>query len=506
MPCVGNTSSLAGHLSREHKDETQKDVAKPQQPTLQSIMFRASAPLAKAKRAAIDSALTNYIIHSLAPIKTVEKPHFKAFVQELEPRYQVPCARTVSKHLKDRYEDEKANIMGKIRAVNNVSLTHDSWTSVATENFETVTCHLIDDSWAMKSFVLQTTKVEGSHNADNIGKFMVHVKEKWCLPEITVVTDNASVEVKAFSDLGWPRFACIGHTLNLVVRGALKEKTITRLISKGRNLVSYFHHSPQATTHLEEKQRLLGKGEESQVYKLMNDVPTRWNSTLDMLERLTLLMAPLHALCADPNVKVKDIRSNLFNFEEEQIVEDVIQILKPFKKATEMLSSESTPTLSYVFPTLLKLNSTLGEGSGEETSQVTALKESMKQDLKKRTQNDLPRYQMASALDPSTKAMVLGQCPDIKQRLIDEARNIQVAPLKPKEEHLSEGEAEEQPPLPSVSGLQVKTEKPEIPSFVASNFITSSKKLSSLNNSFALEVSLANKDNLTPVFSEIAFR
>lgn len=107
----------------------------------------------------------------------------------------------------------------------------------------------------MNGNVLQTTKIDGPHTSENIGIYLESVKSTWGLPEIIAVTDNASVEVKTFRDLGWVRIGCIGHTLNLVVRDALKGKSVSRLVAKGRNLVSSFHRSPLATGFLDEKQR-----------------------------------------------------------------------------------------------------------------------------------------------------------------------------------------------------------------------------------------------------------
>lgn len=57
-----------------------------------------------------------------------------------------------------------------LKAVSDVALTHDSWTSIATQSFDAVTVHFIDQEWNLKSAVLQTKKFDGSHTAENISK------------------------------------------------------------------------------------------------------------------------------------------------------------------------------------------------------------------------------------------------------------------------------------------------------------------------------------------------
>lgn len=51
-----------------------------------------------------------------------------------------------------------------------VAITHDGWTSCATESYDTITAHFINQNWELRSAVLQTIKVEGSHTSENIAE------------------------------------------------------------------------------------------------------------------------------------------------------------------------------------------------------------------------------------------------------------------------------------------------------------------------------------------------
>ena len=86
-----------------------------------------------------------------------------------------------------------------------VSLTRDSWTSLANDNYETRTIHYINWDWEMRNRALQTEKIVGSHTSEAIKGALEATKLKWQLPEITALPDYASNEVKAFILLGWRR-------------------------------------------------------------------------------------------------------------------------------------------------------------------------------------------------------------------------------------------------------------------------------------------------------------
>ena len=314
----------------------------------------------------------------------------------------MPSRKTLLKILTDRYETTSQRIADEVKGMD-VCITHDSWTSLNTESYETVTCSYINDQWQLKCRVLATQQVEGSHTSENIASCLTKVKATWQLGNLVAVTDNASNEIKAFRILSWPRHSCMGHNINLVVNVGLK--LVARLVAKGRSIVSYFHRRPMAMGLLFGKQKLL-LPKEQQDHKLITDCPTRWNSLLDMLQRLTEQTAPLHALAVDPSFKAgADLKTKLFDFSEQSRIDSVITVLKPFNLATVLLSAEKTPTLSLVLPCLLKMEQCLVVEENDPPV-IVQMKEAMAANLQKRFSKDEDdMYRLASLLDPRTKAL-----------------------------------------------------------------------------------------------------
>lgn len=286
--------------------------------------------------------------------------------------------------------------------------------------------------------------MEGSHTSENIAKEIEKVKTDWNLPNCVAVSDNAANEKKAFDILKWVRFGCYGHRINLIVRHSLSESAVSRLIGKGRKLVTFFHQSSSVNDLLMGKQKLLMSNE--MPLKLILDVVTRWNSTYTMLERINKLVPAIVATANDAQISKSastSIQNFSFSFEEQALSEKLVCLLGPFQKATESVSSETNPTLHKVLPILLALDKCIATNDDDPPS-VAAVKNTMKRELEKRTQ-DTDLALLACALNPFTKNLrfledsfktkaqelleqqctevyhELGSCVKIKQELTEEA-------------------------------------------------------------------------------------
>jgi len=81
------------------------------------------------------------------------------------------------------------------------------------------------------------------------------------------------------------------------------------------------------------------------VLKLKQDVSTRWNSTLTMLERLLEVKDPLTVV----SLSIKQCPTMPTN-DQWTVIEDMVMLLKPFETLTVQLFYEHKPTLGKVIP------------------------------------------------------------------------------------------------------------------------------------------------------------
>lgn len=135
----------------------------------------------------------------------------------------------------------------------------------------------------MQNHVLQTREFNEAHTGQNLALRLRNVCHEWKIEEKNpaLVTDNARNMILAGAGAEMePYVQCIAHTLNLSSQNALRVEIVSALLVKIRMQVTFFHKSAKASEALKEMQiHFYLKN-----HKLVHDVSTRWNSSLDMVE------------------------------------------------------------------------------------------------------------------------------------------------------------------------------------------------------------------------------
>lgn len=134
---------------------------------------------------------------------------------------------------------------------------------------------------------------------------------------------------------------CVVHTLQLVVHLLNKEAGIKRVLDKARSLVKLFRKSSVATQKIIDECGLI----------VLNDCPTRWSSTYNMVARLLRVK---DCLCKVANEMGWD---SLLSSEWQKL-RSLHELLLPFAEHTQTLQSD-TMSMSLVVPALFDLLSHL---------------------------------------------------------------------------------------------------------------------------------------------------
>ncbi|CAH2007669.1 unnamed protein product [Acanthoscelides obtectus] len=300
-------------------------------------------PLSAAREKKINHLILKLIIKDLQPFSIVEDSGFIELINYLEPNYPIPSRYMLSSGLLDaQFTLVKEKLKDELKRASHICLTTDGWTSRATTSYQAVTAHyILGDIWEMRSALLGCFECQERHTADYIKQELIHLVTDWEINDkiFVCVTDNASNMKAAIRLTGWEHFPCVAHTYNLIVQASLQ--TIQEPIKKVKCIVEYFHRSSIATKKLYAVQEQLKPGQKP--LKLIMDVITRWNSTLDMLERVANLQEPIEAAIGLLHNPVENLSEN-----EWRILPEVVKILKPFKQLTEEFSSENEVTISKI--------------------------------------------------------------------------------------------------------------------------------------------------------------
>ena len=277
----------------------------------------------------MDRAIEDHVVQGLHALSVVDEPSFENILKVAEPRYVVPSRGTVVNRLKQRYESMTRQLVLTILTVQFCAITHDAWTSLATQSFCAITIHFITKDWQLKSLCLETKNMPERHTAENLAANLQDAQNRWKFKTPIAVSDNAANEVKAFKLLNWTRISCFGHNLNLVVKASLQIPEISELISKCRRVAEFFHRSPNSSHVLKRKQQAL-LDESKWDLKVIHDVSTRWNSTLDMIQRIVILIPAINAAFQEEELK-KSSAKHVFSVDDQQSLEKIIKVQNHLK-------------------------------------------------------------------------------------------------------------------------------------------------------------------------------
>ena len=354
------------------------------------------------------------VVDDMLPIVTVEHKGFRNLISYPAPTFPIPSRRSITARLEAKYDELKAKAVPLLGgdSCQGVALITVMWTSIATEGYIGVIAHYIDQSWCLRSLVLSTEAIEERHTAVNISQRMTEISTEWKIADKVeaIVQDNAVNMVLAATlvdeRLDWSHVACVGHTLQLSINDGLKEATISKMVRIARKIVGHFNHSALACSKLHDVEEQQGR---KKLLNLVQDVPTRWNSTFLMLDRLVLLSNAVTAvLDGEKDTSRLKLSGTLWDLGKE-----VVGVLTPLQMATTVLRMDTNTLLSCVYPVVHGLvNQHLVVRDGDSVP-VQKLKERVPSDLEERfhlqpaEDADVYVAWLASALDPRFKQFVL---------------------------------------------------------------------------------------------------
>jgi len=296
-------------------------------------------------------AIALFVAKDLRPINIIKGEGFKQFAQHLinigtkYPNVPIddilPSDTTVRNHITIVYNNIRQNLLNEFSKVNAVGITCDHWSyEILKVNYLTITAQYIKESQTFSRVLATISTLNKTANTTKsevntiINDFKLNDVIKY------YVTDNASSMILAFSEEVW--FGCSAHNINLIHKHTFEKlknlpnmNKINSLIDSSKELVTYFKQS----------------GLQNKLNNtLKQSIDIRWDSKLAMLESIrdNLLNIKEVALTNSKIMeKIVDIN--------DQVLNDLISLLKPFYDLRLTLCQESGPTFHLVLPTKQKM-------------------------------------------------------------------------------------------------------------------------------------------------------
>lgn len=361
--------------------------------------FLKTKKLNDAKKKEIANMQLYFIARDLRPVDVTEGDGFLKFCQylintgsdygKLKITDVLSSRRTIMRTvIPQKVEEIKESIRREIGKTH-VSLTSDLWTDdFKKRSYLTLTGHLINDNFDLKSFVFGTREFEDQKTGENIINFVSNMLKEYVvntdefLIKSIIVTDNGANIVSAFRS--YKRLSCACHNLNLIVHDIIKcfPGEVLGTVESIKKLVKYFKQS----------------GLNSKLSKsLKQDVATRWNSLFIMLNSVDEMYDEIqHILCEAKQLnRLVDI--------DVAILKMLLKFLNLFKDCSEHLSAENNCTINEVLLWHIKLNKHCND-EPEDSDILKDLKQIARNSIKKRFIID-DLHKIGLFLDPNFKSL-----------------------------------------------------------------------------------------------------
>ena len=343
------------------------------------------------------------IVTDLKPFNIVSDPGFLNYSKLLDPRFTVGTAMYYRRLLDKAYIKGKEKVQQKLAAAQpaSVSIQLDGW-SQHHHGYMGLMANFINEDWRRAKVCLACAPFDISHTGENVARWVEMECDKWGITEDVgvVTTDTAAnmIKMAQYLPMNFFHCGCLNHILQLVIKDELFEKpSIKALIKTCRHICTFANQSVQLSQSVVTKQIEAGK-EKSQCLLLLQDVPTRWNSSFLMLQRFLLLQPVIRDILLDQQWQ-KKLDVNLTNA-DWTLMEKVVKVLEIFFEATVRFSSSSA-CISEVIPTVTGLLFTLSSEARDDHG-VKDFKRKLKASMVERlgAKEELESYSIATLLDP----------------------------------------------------------------------------------------------------------
>lgn len=394
VPKGGGTGSLHNHLKLKHPaiyaqlKEPTTTASENSNSILKFVQPNPTAKMETLTQETFQLKLISHVICSNQPFTLVEEVEFRKLLNYClgsnSTTIKIPkSANTMKKWIEDFYVEQLSELQEEIlQNTSRISFVIDCWTSSNQQPFQGVVANYIDSNWNLRTQVIDLTIMEGEHTGVNIAGSFAHVLDLFSLWDklLSVTTDNASNMDTFFREFqklcstkNLPflekdcRVRCLAHIMNLacqdIITSADTETSAEEIESDDENDEDFNQNfsgtGAQAEEFLLEKLRKGVAGirkspQRREIFKmkcalaklpiktLILDVKTRWNSTFWMMHRCQELRIPYDATIKS----VPKLKKYSLSDHEWARISDLVQLLNPFREATEMISNAHSPTLS----------------------------------------------------------------------------------------------------------------------------------------------------------------
>ncbi|XP_038719302.1 zinc finger BED domain-containing protein RICESLEEPER 2-like isoform X2 [Tripterygium wilfordii] len=326
----------------------------------------------------VRDSIAHFILMHEHPFSIVEQEGFNLIMKNSSHEY-IPYTRiTTQSDCMEEYDKEKKKLKSLLKNVSKICLTTDTWRSCQQIEYMVVTGHFVDANWKLQKRVLNFVNIPPPRGGVDIADALFKCMTEWGIENkvYSLSVDNASYNDVAIRTLKNTflrnkklildgklfHVRCCAHILNLLVQDGIAA--IDDVIYNVRESVKFLKNSEARFLKFTEIVKQL----QLPARKLILDVPTRWNSTFEMLS-LALKFKDAFFIFKER----EPLYHNLPTEEEWERVENVCQILSVFNTITNLIWGSDYPTSNLFLSEMYRVKEILQKRAMDNNIYIKAM-------------------------------------------------------------------------------------------------------------------------------------
>lgn len=343
------------------------------------------------------------------PLHMVEHPGFVAFVQNLQPRFDMVSFSTVQGDCVATYLREKQGLQKLIEGIpGRICLTLDLWNSSQTTGYMFLTGHFIDTEWKLHRKILNVVMEPYPDSDSAFGHAVSACLSDWSMEgKLFSLTINQPLSEAGIGNLRSLLSlknslmlngqllvgSCLARTLSSIAVEALK--TAHETVRKIRDSVKYVKTSESHEDKFNElKQRL----QVPSMKTLALDDQTRWNTSYEMLVSASELKEVFSCLDASDSGYIEAPSAEIW-----KQVEILCTYLKLLFDSATILTGPSISTTNVFFHEVWKIQLELARGVQSDDPFISNLTKPMQEKFDKYWKDCCLVLAIAVVMDPRFK-------------------------------------------------------------------------------------------------------
>ncbi|XP_043503911.1 E3 SUMO-protein ligase ZBED1-like isoform X2 [Polistes fuscatus] len=371
----------------------------------------------------LSDAIAEFIIMDLQLPEVVEGHGFQRLVATLRSPCEIPSKKKLEEEIIPKiYDTFRESVTASFACMNNdVGLTIEEWKSNFNESFVTISVYYQNTGeTSLECKVLNSLHAPLDWDKDQWCNVIDTLLHEWYLKieritAVVIATSRAEL-IAALVAKGLTLVPCLLHTLQVCAQACFENADVANILSKCRTIIGAIpnHQASMAITMQEQEMEFEEKF-------IVIDYPGVWTSTYNMMEQIVQRHNIISSIL--DNVESNEQETIDLSPEEWRIVEDLVNVLEPFKVTIMTLSEEKMPLISLLRPLLWQLVSSHLKVKESDSDIARSFKESLSEMLYERYSdyNVNLLLQIATTLDPRFK-----QLPYVS----DEDKGLVATPIK----------------------------------------------------------------------------